>query len=81
MSILAFHSRNFNYILYVECVLQTNALTSKHDCRMETQGSCHLQTVQNQDTAAAYVLKLTRNVHYVGTITILNLSYFKLSKL
>lgn len=55
--------------------------THEQDCRMETQGSCHLQTVQNQDTDAAYVLKLTGNVHYVGTITILNVSYVKLSKL
>ena len=66
------------------CVLQTNTRISEQDCRLETQAICrHLQTVQNQDTAAAYVLKLTGNVHSVGTITIrvLNLSYFKLSKL
>jgi len=43
--------------------------------------SVYLQIVQNQDRDAAYVLKLTGNVHYVGTITILNLSYFELSRL
>jgi len=76
LNVLAFHSRNFSNIIYVECVLQTNTRTSEQDRRMETQGSCHLQTVQNQNTDAAYVLKLTGNIHSVGTLTILNSSYF-----
>lgn len=71
MNILPFHLINFNDIKYVDCVLQTNTRTSEQDCRMEKQGSCrHLQTVQNQDTDVGYMLKLTGNVHYVGTITI-----------
>jgi hypothetical protein len=58
-------------------VRTTNTRTSEQDCRMETQGSYrHLQTVPNQNTDAAHVLKLTGNVHSVGTITILDLSYF-----
>jgi hypothetical protein len=49
---------------------------------METQDRCRqLKAVQNLDTGAGYVLKLTGNIHSVGTITILYLSYSKLSKL
>jgi hypothetical protein len=32
---------------------------SGQECRMMAQGSCHLQTVQNQYTDAAHLLKLS----------------------